>query len=105
MLDGPTTLTKATFSIFCLQLTTSTAELLLPRDPPRLSPCNPRLNVLPTATPLLPSPSFVVCSWKVLSLAGAALKGLSEEEELDLCAIVSGFYNRLSQNIEMHLRS
>jgi hypothetical protein len=26
-------------------------------------------------------------------LAGAALEGLSEEEELDLCAIVSGFYN------------
>ena len=69
------------------------------------SPLPPRLNVLPAATTLLPSPSFVGCSWKVLSLAGAALKGLSEEEELDLCAIVSGFHDRLSQNIEMHLRS
>ena len=92
-------------SIFCLQLTTSTAELLPPVTRPVSPPAAPRLNVLPTATTLLPSPSFVICSWKVLRLAGAALEGLSEEEELDLCAIVSGFYNRLSQNIEMHLRS
>jgi hypothetical protein len=81
-------LTKATFSIFCLQPTTSTAELY----PPLVSPPASAASMCCLLPPLCYHPlCFVVCPWKVLSLAGAALEGLSEEEELDLCTIVSGF--------------
>ena len=59
---------------------------------PVSTPYSPPLNVLPTATTLLPSPFIYGLFLKgYLSLARAALEGLSEEEELDLCTIVSGF--------------
>ena len=42
-------------------------------------------------------------SWKVLDLAGAALEGLAEEEELDLCVDVSKLSFRLRKKASVGL--
>jgi hypothetical protein len=67
-------------------MTISTTAPLLP------SPCQPlhfHIVLLPAAATTLPTPWLGIRPWKVLDLAGAALEGLAEEEELDLCADVS----------------
>jgi len=81
MLDGPTTFDQSHVSIFCLQLTTSTAELLLPVT----HPVSPPVSMCCLLPPLCYHPlRLLFVLGRYWGLAGAALEGLSEEEELDL---------------------
>jgi hypothetical protein len=73
-------------------MTISTTAPLLP-SPLKLLPF--RIVVLPAAITTLPTSWLGIRSWKALDLAGAALEGLAEEEELDLCADVSKLSYRL----------
>ena len=88
MLNGPYLSPEPRVYVLPPSMTISPTTELLPSSSatPKFTPV-----VLPTAITLLPSPSPVSHSLKMLTLSRATLEGLSEEEKLDLCAFVSEY--------------